>query len=512
MKPSLKKQFQEKINQFADQSAAFQAGRLDRKTYKGMSGGMGSYAQRDPHLHMLRLRTVGGCVDLEKLKFIADAVEKYHVRRLKMTTCQTLQLHDLPAEALAPLIQSALEHGIVTLGGGGDHPRSVMASPLSGVERGEAFDVLPCAKAASDYLVSRLPDLHLPRKLKVAFSNSPKNETHVTFRDLGFAAQPDGTFRVFCAGGLGPNPKLGVCVEEHAAPSQVLCYIDAMLRVFTAFGNYENRARARTRYLQDTLGPEALRTEFSRALALSRMHTPVVSLTVPTLQKQPDGEALGERVIAQKQPGLYAVSYHPAGGHLPPEIPGALCVALAGTSHTQVRIGPDGTLYVINLTGREVPAVLRATEEGAVTAFERSVSCVGASVCQQGVGDSQKLLAAMLEAVQPWHFPDGVLPTVRISGCPSSCGCHQVSSLGFAGSVKMIGQTARPAFTLYAGGRERLGQECFGEKLGVLLEDDIPAFMIRLGQTVQASDMTYDRWAESHREELNALVAAFTLE
>ena len=91
--------------------------------------------------------------------------------------------------------------------------------------------------------------------------------------------------------------------------------------------------------------------------------------------------------------------------------------------------------------------------------FERSVSCVGASGCQQGVGDSQKLLAAMLEAVQPWHFPDGVLPTVRISGCPSSCGCHQVGSLGFAGSVKMIGQTARPAFTLYAGGRERLGQE-----------------------------------------------------
>ena len=59
-----------------------------------------------------------------------------------------------------------------------------MASPLSGVERGEAFDVLPCAKAASDYLVSRLPDLHLPRKLKVAFSNSPKNETHVTFLSL----------------------------------------------------------------------------------------------------------------------------------------------------------------------------------------------------------------------------------------------------------------------------------------------------------------------------------------
>ena len=26
----------------------------------------------------------------------------------------------------------------------------------------------------------------------------------------------------YCAGGLGPNPKMGVCVEEHAAPADVL--------------------------------------------------------------------------------------------------------------------------------------------------------------------------------------------------------------------------------------------------------------------------------------------------
>ena len=49
---------------------------------------------------------------------------------------------------------------------------------------------------------------------------------------------------------------------------------------------------------------------------------------------------------------------------------------------TQVRIAPDGTLYVINLKASEVPAVLKATDDGAETLFETSISCIGASICQ----------------------------------------------------------------------------------------------------------------------------------
>ena len=63
MEQRLKTRMKEAIHQFADKPAAFSAGELDRKTYKGMSGGMGSYAQRDPACHMLRLRMVGGCMD-----------------------------------------------------------------------------------------------------------------------------------------------------------------------------------------------------------------------------------------------------------------------------------------------------------------------------------------------------------------------------------------------------------------------------------------------------------------
>ena len=35
-----------------------------------------------------------------------------------------------------------------------------------------------------------------------------------------------------------------------------------MIRLFTTYGNYESRAKSRTRYLQDTLGEEKIRNYF----------------------------------------------------------------------------------------------------------------------------------------------------------------------------------------------------------------------------------------------------------
>ena len=78
---------------------------------------------------------------------------------------------------------------------------------------GEYFDVMPTAQAVNDYLLAQVREIRLPRKLKVGFSNGPANETHATFRDLGFVACADGTFDVYCAGGLGANPKMGVLVD-----------------------------------------------------------------------------------------------------------------------------------------------------------------------------------------------------------------------------------------------------------------------------------------------------------
>lgn len=508
MTSELKELMRSDIALFAEKIKAFEAGEVDKKAYKGFSGGFGSYAQRNGG-NMLRLRMAGGRLTKERLAFLADSVEAYQIDLLKLTTCQTIQLHNLSADATIDLMEKALDAGIVTRGGGGDFPRNTMASPLSGVEQEEYFDVLPWAEGAADYLLTIIRELHMPRKLKVAFSNGPENVTHATFRDLGFVARKDETFDVYCAGGLGPNPKLGVKVAEAVAPEDTIACIDAMISVFTQFGNYESRAKARTRYLQDTLGTNGLKAEFTKALEERLKTSPKLEAKAAPVTKTSSEEISGARVISQKQPGLYAVSYHPAGGIIPADMPRRLYNTIKEMPQAECRISPDETLYIINLTASEAREVLAITSDSAVTPFQHSVSCIGASICQQGVRDSQELLSAMLEAVEEADLPDNALPTMHISGCPSSCGTQQIGTIGFQGGVKKVDGVVQPAFTLLLNGNALQGNEKFGESLGTILQTKISEFVVELGRTVAASGLDFDSWLEKNEETFRALAAGY---
>ena len=142
--------FKADLPEFREKTAAFYAGEMTKQAYKGFSGYYGSYAQKGAKASMLRLRMPAGRVTPQRLAFVAGAIRRHGVQRIHFTTCQTIQLHDLTPDAVCAIIEEALDAGIVTMGGGGDFPRNVMCSPLSGVEPGEHFNVLPYAQAAGD--------------------------------------------------------------------------------------------------------------------------------------------------------------------------------------------------------------------------------------------------------------------------------------------------------------------------------------------------------------------------
>lgn len=496
---------------FREKTAAFYAGELDKAAYKGFSGFYGSYAQKGGGASMLRLRMPAGRVTREKLAFTAAAIRKYRIPRVHFTTCQTIQLHDLDGETVCAVMEEALDAGIVTMGGGGDFPRNVMCSPLSGTERDEYFDVLPWAEAAGEYLMRFIKAEKMPRKLKVGFSSSPKNATHATYRDLGFAARPDGKFDVYSAGGLGNNPRFGVKVAEAVEPSKILYHIKAMWLTFRAYGNYENRGKARTRYMQETLGgPEAYARAYGEKLAEVLASGEDLDLEPrPALpEKEGDGSrSSGPRTLEQRQPGLYTVAWHPLGGQPAPETLCALSDALADMPGAEMRLSPDETAYFVNLTGNEAQRILDLTPDSAQSLFETSVSCIGGTVCQVGTRDSQGLLAACTAAVREAELPDGALPQIHISGCPSSCGTHQTGSIGFRGASKLVDGKPRPAFTLFVGGSDRQGQEAMGRELGVILEERIPAFLVEVGRA--ASAQGFAAWSRSNPTALEDIAAGY---
>lgn len=493
-------EFRKALPEFKEKTEAYHNGEISKKDYKGFSGKYGSYAQRDDDLHMLRLRMTAGRVPKDKLNFTVDVIGEHGVDLAHFTTCQTIQLQNLKKESVYDIMDRALDHDIVSYGGGGDYPRNVMCSPLTGTEADEYFDVLPYAEATADFLMHFIDMDKMPRKLKVAFSNSPKNLSHATFRDLGFVARPDGNFDVYAAGGLGNKPRLGVKVAENINPDQILYYVYAMIETFKKYGDYKNRAKARTRYMVEKLGSEeAFRDAFLEELKKveETQDLTIRDITLQEITKEGDGETLDEtwRVIPQKQEGLYTVRWHSLGGSPDLGVLKDVNEAIQPMEDVELRLAPDQTAYIINLTAGEAKKLLDITEKDAAkNPFQSSVGCIGNSICQVGVRNSQELLQSMMKAVREADIADFALPQVNVSGCPSSCGAHQTGDIGFRGGVKVVDKKPQPAFTLFTYGNDEEGKERIGKEIGAITIPQIPEFIVKLGKTVEASGKPYDEW------------------
>lgn len=513
MNSEMKQELRNEINEFHEQTKKFINKEISVKDFKGYSGGFGSYAQRGGQSFMLRLRMNQGVMSKDKLKFVVDACEQHQVTRTHLTTCQTIQLHDLSGMEIPYIMSDALEHDIVCRGGGGDFPRNVMCSPLSGVDPEETFDVLPYAKKVGEYMLTLINKFSMPRKLKIAFSNNDRNETHATFRDLGFIANPDHTFDVYCAGGLGNNHKMGVKVGDHVKGEDILFYVSAMVLIFMEHGNYENRAKARTRYLQDVLGTDGLVKEFQKKIELAfageKLKLNEDDLKASPVHKIGEGTIEDRRIFKQKQQGLYAVFYHPLGGNITPKKLSDIYQVINDMDDVELRITPQESIYIINCTAEEARQVLAVTDDGARNEFEESVSCIGASKCQVGLRDSQGVLKEAIMYLREKDYADHVLPRIFISGCTSSCGTNQIGELGFQGTVKVIDKKPFPAFNLSIHGSDALYNERFGDIKGAVLEEDICRFLDAIASAVQSHDTVYKKWIESNPEELEAIIEAF---
>lgn len=527
-----RQEYQKQLENFKTATEQFYGKEIPVAAYKAISGGFGSYAQRGGERSMLRLRLTGGEITKEHLKFIADSIERYRVDLIHATTCQTIQLHNLTKEAVYELVEEAYQHGIYTVGGGGDYPRNVMCSPLSGVERGECFDVLPYARKASEYLLKMLFQVKLPRKLKVCFSNGVENETHATFRDLGFVAKENHRFDVYAAGGLGPKSKMGVLAARDVSPANTLYVIQTMLDVFTKYGNYENRAMSRSRFLQDTLGIDGFQKIFGETLEKNiaaggltfqeesdwKEHIMYdASDTAGSEERCSHRNALPEnkvdgtetRLICQKQPGLFAVSYHPVGGILEPSFVKILYDHLKDMKEAEIRLSPNQGMYMINLQKEEAERMLKLTREDQGTEFEKSTACIGADICQVGIGKSQQLLKACVDRVRQENFSNGTLPAIHVSGCPSSCGAHQTAVIGLRGGKRMSDSGLMDAFALYMNGSEEREQERFGEEVGSLFVQDIPQFFVELGHAVEETGLSYDVFQRKYPERIKQILQKF---
>lgn len=517
MMNELKKQLLDEIEEFRKTGEKFLNKELSVAEFKGASGGMGVYAERGGQKFMVRLRIPSGVTDVKELKTIYNLAEKYNLQKIHLTTRQAIQLHSMGINDVCDVMKECLNYDIFTRGAGGNYPRNVALSPLAGVDKAEVFDCTPYALAVGNHFLKKITSYHLPRKLKVSFSATSKDEGHVTVQDLGFlAVKKDGKngFTVYAGGGLGMNPRKAVLVEEFIEADEVLYYVEGMTKLFMTEGDYKNKARARVRYILDRLGEEEFTRKLKEFVELEKVNEDLnINVEEKEIVKQGiTTQVKDNRLIVQKQPGLYSVYIHPIGGQLALADFGKVINFLERVDGADVRLALVEGLYVRNLNGEEAEELLKITESfSELTKLGKSISCIGVPICQMGRCNSQHLLNDIINYFKERNYSADIMPRVFISGCPNSCGVHEIGDIGFMGMKVKHEDKFKDAFRLFIDGKIEVGKTKMGIEKGDFLPEDIPAFLYKLYEKVEKSGLNFDEFIDQNINEVNDLIKEYAV-
>jgi sulfite reductase (ferredoxin) len=483
-------------------------GHLRPDELKASCVSFGVYEQRQSSTYMIRIRCAGGAITPAQLRTAALLAQRFGSSMLHITTRQELQLHDLLLDHIVPIIRTLKESGLTTLGGCGNSVRNVVASPSAGVDPGEPFDVSPYVFALTSRLIAEPDSYLLPRKFKIAFSNTDIDTAQAAFHDVGFIATTRNGrpgFIVFLAGGLGAKPLAGRPINEFLPAEDVYFAVEAVKRLYNQHGDRRNRLRNRLRFLWENMGEQAFLERYRFFEAEVRAENPAPLEWKPEPQESSiplpapvsiDSESFerwkGRYVFPHRQPGLHQVLFPVPCGDLSAD-------QAISLSDFLIPFGPDavrGTREQ-NLLLRHIPAshlgnVYELLKDwnvlvGSASFLGRAIVCTGASTCKLGICMSRPAMTAITESIAGDNLPlddlDGF--QMSLSGCPNSCGNHWTADLGFYGKAAHKGGRAYPAYKVVFGGRAREGEarlatnagEVAGRHLPMLVREFIECFL-----------------------------------
>ncbi|MCC0707656.1 nitrite/sulfite reductase [Clostridioides sp. ES-S-0190-01] len=513
---NLKETLLNELDNFKEYSLKLLNGEINKMQYKGFSGGYGVYAQRDKKSFMIRLRVSAGVLSKSQLKKIYQMATKHKLDKIHLTTRQAIQLHDLSIDSIVDIMEEGIKNDIFTRGSGGNYPRNVGLSPLSGVDPDEAFDVTPYAVATDKYFIKNATTYHLPRKLKVSYSNCYTDSAHCSIQDLGFVATlKNGKpyFRVFLGGGLGKQPKVALELDEVIKPKDALYCVEGMIKFFMAYGNYENKNKARVRYMVETLGENMFLEKFKEYYKLEK-EKGNLELNVEQIDYSKPGIKIDlhdSRLIHQKQSGLYTVYIHPIGGLLSNKDLKLLLQGLDNIKNPMIRLGMTEGLYILNLDGNEAKRIIEISKTISCNSqLEQSISCIGVPICQMGIQNSQKMLHEIIDYFRLQNNEEVLskAPKLYISGCLNSCGVHQIGSIGLCGKKKNVNGVSTDAFELFVGGSFEIGKTRLGKSLGDFKASDIPKMLYEIAEV---SSENFYEWINSNDDLLNKIIDKYKI-
>ena len=367
--------------------------------------------------------------------------------RADLTTRGNLQIREFQPKNIVRVLNESSALGMTSRGSGADNIRNITASPITGIDPTELYDVAPLAEAL------QLLHLQLTRPVRAAAQvqyrlrqrrrdqRAGRYQRHRLRRCAGYEGPdvPPGIyFRVLLCGITGHKQFATDC-GLLLRPDQTVAVAAAMMRVFSENGDRTDRKKARLKYLVDRWGVEKFLAETEKRLGLSADSFPGFGL-----RAAPQIDRAGHiGVHPQTQPGL---ALHRRFGARWPSARGAdagSCRdgrAIRQRRNPPYRVAePGASQYCRRKSGGGTAEILcRRLELRRPARAERN-GCLhrqpGLPLCcqrhQGACGCAGKHAGRVLQDLEPVNL--------HVTGCPHSCAQHYIGDIGLMG-VKVGGE------------------------------------------------------------------------
>jgi ferredoxin-nitrite reductase len=433
---------------------------------------------------MLRLRTPGCLLRSPQLRGLADMAQDWGGGECAITTRGNLQIREFAPKDVVRVLAKVQSLGLSSRGTGADNIRNVTATPTTGLDPVELYDVAPLAKAL-DFYISNSRDLYgLPRKFNVAFDSGGAVSVVADTNDIGFLATrigedrsvPPGIyFRVVLCGITG-HKQFATDTGLLLTPDQVVATAVGMIRVFNDHGDRTDRKKARLKYLVDRWGIDKFLDETAKRLAF-----PLLRVPLSECDPRPAIDRHGHLgVHPQREGGFCYIGVAVPVGKLSVAQMRAVADIAERFGRGEIRLTVWQNLLLPHIAAKdvaEITAALAATglTISPATVMGGTVACTGNRGCRFSATDT-KLHAVELANYLDQRFPIDQPLNLHVTGCPNSCAQHYIGDIGLLG-VKVGGEEG---YQVFIGGGSDQDQAIARELMPATKFNDLTQAMNRL--------------------------------
>ena len=516
----------ERVSQFRGQVARRIEGSLPEDEFKPLRLQNGVYLQM--HAYMLRVAIPYGQLGSAQLRRLAEISEKYDRGYGHFTTRQNIQFNWVELKDIPDVLQDLADVEMHAIQTSGNCIRNVTSDHFAGATADELMDPRPWCEIIRQWSTFHPEFAFLPRKFKIAVTAAAHDRAAIRVHDIGLhMKQQDGTtgFEVHVGGGQGRTPVIAAKVNDFVPESEILDYLEAVMRVYNRFGRRDNKYKARIKILVSETGAEEFSrlvdAEYAAQSAHEKIDLPgdeIERITAyfkgPKLPTRPlESTAFNDARVADldfdewaavnlhphKQAGYTSVtvSLKPIGGLAGDATTDQMMVIAdlaEAFGHDDIRVSHAQNIVLPHIAIDDLHAIYQQLQRaGLATANESLITdmivCPGLDYCNLAnarsipVGqDIQKVFA------DPAYQRDIGKLHINISGCINACGHHHVGHIGILG----VDRKGQEFYQISLGGRAD-EKAAIGEIAGkALSQEEIPAAIKQIIETYRSHRTSKD--------------------